>query len=107
MQKGSAHTRRDNQRYQNLNEITENLITLGDIEILRKQIKNQIKRGLSHIDTKTIIRVLDQFSWQAFEKDFNTVFSEYKDRFNVMKALSWLCELLLAHKIMHFSIRRP
>lgn len=88
-----AHHILDHQRLPNFHEITESLILLGDIEVLRKQIKNQIKWGLSHTDPKTLVHIFDRFSWQAFEQDFNEILS--KNRFDVINTLAWLHGLLL------------
>lgn len=85
----------DNQKFLHPNQIIDSLIALGDIEVLRKEIRSQLKYGLSRINSKTIVRILDQFFCQAFEEDLHEVLNRHKDRQRVVEALSWLYALLL------------
>lgn len=91
-----AHHILDNWSYRKLDELTDNFITLGDVEVLKKQMRNLMKHGLSGMDGPTLVRILDQFSWQAFENDLDAILSAYTNKGNANRALAWLYGLLLA-----------
>lgn len=78
--------------------------------MLKKQIRNQVKRGLSGIDIKTLVRIFEKFSWKTFAEDFNGIVANYqKNGLNSLGVLSWLRGLLLENpssKESHIFIRK-
>ncbi len=74
-------------------DISKELILIGDIELLKKFLYKQMNRySLSQVDEQIFMQTIERFGWQPFAEDIKTYLTPRRG------ALSWLNSLLLASK---------
>ncbi|MCP4373569.1 MAG: hypothetical protein GY797_36515, partial [Deltaproteobacteria bacterium] len=71
-------------------DISQELIAIGDIELLKKFIHQQMKQAynLSRVNAHTFIQIVERFGWQHFEKDVSTYLT-------AKQGIQWMNALLL------------
>jgi len=88
-----AHHIINNKKATDLQELIEYFTTLGDVEILKKTIKLELHHDLTKIPVKTLVQILDKFSWIVFTKEIHELLLQHM-RFGALKVLAWLHALL-------------
>ena len=93
----------ENQPHYSKEDISQELIAIGDIELLQKFIHRQMSYyDLSLVNVQTFIQILERFGWQYFEEDISTGLTSKQDlyQWNVdkRKVLPWINSLLLVNK---------
>lgn len=86
----------DRESYWNSDGIIDDLITLGDLELLRKFVRLRLSNGLLQIQPHILVKILDQFSWSTFVADINQIVQENGTTFHAQQTISWILKLLLA-----------
>jgi predicted 2-oxoglutarate/Fe(II)-dependent dioxygenase YbiX len=72
-------------------EISKEIIPLGDVALLKKFLHKQMNHySLSQVDAQIVKQILERFGWQHFEEDMSTYLTPQRG------ALGWLNSLLLA-----------
>jgi hypothetical protein len=73
------------------NEISEELIFIEDVALLKKFLHKQMNQyTLSQVDDQIFMKIIERFGWQHFEEDISPYLTPRRG------ALSWLNSLLLA-----------
>jgi hypothetical protein len=73
------------------NEISEELIFIEDVTLLKKFLHKQMNQySLSQVDDQLFMKLIERFGWQHFEEDISTYLTPQRG------ALGWLNSLLLA-----------
>lgn len=89
-----AHHIINNKKATDLQGLMEYFITLGDVEILNKMVKLELQHNLTKIPVKTLVQILNKFSWSVFTKEIHDLLLQHM-RFDALKVLAWLHALLL------------
>ena len=77
------------------NDISEELILIEDIELLKKFLRKQLNQySLSQVDNQIFMTIIERFDWQPFEDDISAYLTPRRG------ALDWLNSLLLASETL-------
>lgn len=72
-------------------EISKELILIGDVTLLKKFLRQQMNQySLSRVDDQIVIQIIERFGWRHFEEDISAYLTPQRG------ALDWLNALLLA-----------
>ena len=84
----------EHQSRYNPEDISTELIAIGNIDLLKKFIRQQVKQSssLSRVDVHTFLQIVERFGWQHFEKDVSAYLTTKRG------ALQWINSILLAEE---------
>jgi predicted 2-oxoglutarate/Fe(II)-dependent dioxygenase YbiX len=94
-----AHHLVDRQTNYNSGNIVDNLVKIGDIDLLGKFICKQFKSSLNLIEIHDLIVIMDQFGWKTFAEKMGVIISEHSNSYRAQEVIPFLISLFVNNKL--------